>query len=368
MSYKLSRRRFLGATLGGVAASLAHPVFAQNSLRGSGSVIVHFGGGTMGEAQKVAYSDPFEKETGIKVIHQAGVTAGVQRASILAGAPKHDVANISGGSMAAFEQENLLLPVDYNYWTKANRDGYDIVPTAPLYTPAMLYSMVIAYDKQRYAKGGPDSWADVWNVKDFPGRRTLAAGANAADGATYEIALLADGVKPEDLYPIDWERALRSLAKLRADVIKWWANGAESVQLQVDRQASLGSAWNGRIDGANEQGGHLEKSWNQGILQWSGWAVPKGAANAENAQKYLAFMSRPDTQARFSEVITYGPTNSLAFNHISAERAALLPTAPAAKGKQIVQNYTFWNAVDATGQTGLRRAIGEWERWVAAKA
>lgn len=367
MPHPLSRRRLLGATAALAAVPLARPAIAQRSLRGSGTVIVHFGGGSMGDAQRLAYSEPFERETGIRVVHQAGVTAGVQRAAILAGAPKHDVANISGGSMAAFEQDNLLEPIDYGYWRDADRAAYDVVATAPLYVPAMLYSMVIAYDSARYANRAPQSWADVWNARDFPGRRTLAAGANAADGASYEIALLADGVAPADLYPIDWARALRSLDRLRGDVVKWWANGAESVQLQVDRQATIGSAWNGRIDGANDQGARIGKSWNQGILQWAGWAIPKGAANTENAQKYIAFMSRPEPQARFSELITYGPTNSLAFNHISAERTALLPTAPAVKDKQVVQNYAFWNATDSTGATGLRRAITEWERWVAAR-
>lgn len=360
----LSRRGLLGAA---GALVLARPAIAQSPLRGSGSVIVHFGGGTMGEAQRIAYSEPFEKETGIRVIHQAGVTSGVQRAAILAGAPKHDVANISGGSMAAFETDGLLQEIDYNLWTEANRRGYDVVAASRFQVPAMLYSMVIAYDQARYAGRAPRSWADLWNARDFPGRRTLAAGTNAADGATYEIALLADGVKPADLYPLDWDRALRSLDRVRGEVAKWWANGAESVQLQVDRQATLGSAWNGRVDGANDGGAKIAKEWNQGVLQWAGWAIPKGATNAENAQKYIAFMSRPEAQARFSEIITYGPTNSLAFNHIPAERTALLPTAPAVKDKQVVQNYAFWNATDATGQTGLRRAIVEWERWVSAR-
>ncbi|KAF1048379.1 ABC transporter substrate-binding protein [Xylophilus sp.] len=361
------RRRFLASSLGAATAGLGFPAIAAGSLRGSGSVVVHFGGGTMGEAQRIAYSEPFEAETGIKVIHQPGVTAGVQRAATLAGAPKHDVANISGGSLSAFEREKLLLPIDYGHWERADRDGYDIVPSAPLYVPAMLYSMVLAYDAQPYGRRKPDSWADLWNVKDFPGRRTLAAGANAADGATYEIALLADGVKPENLYPLDWNRALASLARLRADIAKWWTKGAESVQLLVDRQASIGSAWNGRIDGANDEGARIAKSWNQGILQWSAWAIPKGAPNVENAQKYIAFMSRPEAQARFSEIITYGPTNSRAFRHIKADRALQLPTAPAVKGKQIVQDYAFWNAADASGQNNLRRAISEWERWVAAR-
>ncbi|WP_163923894.1 extracellular solute-binding protein, partial [Raoultella planticola] len=76
-----------------------------------------------------------------------------------------------------------------------------------------------------------------------------------------------------------------------------------------------------------DQGAKIAKSWDQGLLQWASWAIPKGAANVENAQKYIAYISRPQPQAKFSELITYGPTNSRAFAHISAERAALLPTA-----------------------------------------
>jgi putative spermidine/putrescine transport system substrate-binding protein len=366
MTIDLTRRQLLAGTAL-AAGGLARPAIAQTSLRGSSSVVVYDGGGSMGAAQRKAFSEPFEAETGIKVIHQPGVNAGVQRAAILAGAPKHDVTNISGGALGAFDQDGLLLPLDYSLWSEKDRSGFDVVAASRTFAPAMIYSMLIAYDEKRHAAQAPQSWADIWDVRTFPGKRTLAAGTNAADGATYEIALLADGVLPESLYPIDWPRALKSLDRLRADVVKFWGTGAESVQLQVDKQASLGSAWNGRIDGANDQGASIGKSWNQGILQWSAWAIPKGTANVENAQKYVAFMSRPEPQARFSELITYGPTNSLAFNHIPAERTKLLPTAPAVKGKQIVQDYTFWNATDGTGQTGLRRAVAEWERWVAAR-
>lgn len=366
MKTTFTRRHFLASTASAAAAiHLAAPALAS-SLKGTGSVVVHFGGGSMGEAQRIAFSEPFTAETGIEVIHQPGVSAGVQRAATLAGAPKHDVANISGGSMASFTSEGLLIPLDYSLWEQKDIDSFEVVPTGEYYSPAMLYSMIMAYDSARYTEA-PKSWADLWNTDAFPGPRSIAAGTNAADGGTWEIALLADGVAPEDLYPIDWEHALASLARLRSGIAKWWANGAESVQLHLDRQVSLGSAWNGRIDGANDQGATIGKVWNQAIMQWAGWAIPKGAQNIENAQKYIAFMSRPEAQAKFSEHITYGPTNAKAFDFIAPDRAKLLPTAPDLRKVQFVQNYEFWNAVDATGQTGLARAVTEWEKWITAK-
>lgn len=371
MMRKWSRRNLLRTTaftgMGLLAACrLAAPAIAKE-LKGSGTVIVYDGGGSMGVAQRKAYSEPFEAATGIKVVHQPGVPAGVQRAAILAGAPKHDVANISGGALDGFIQENLLTPIDYGWWEQADREGYDVVPTSQHYVPAMLYSMLVAFDRSRFKDKSPGSWADIWNVRDFPGRRSLAAGTNAADGGTFEIALMADGVPPEKLYPLDWERALRSLDRLRTDVVKWWANGAESVQLLTDKQSAAGSAWNGRIDGANEQGATIGSSWNQGILQWAAWAVPKGAANVENAMKYIAFMGQPEPQAKFSELITYGPTNARAFKYMKPERIAIMPTAPQFKRQQIVQDYAFWNRADSNGMNGLKRAVVEWERWVTRR-
>lgn len=368
MRLKMTRRSALAAagTFLFTGSQLPRPAIAQSSLKGTGSLVVYDGGGAMGSAQLKAYSEPFEAETGIRVIHQPGVAAGVQRAAALAGAPKFDVTVLSGGSIAAFEKDGLLAPIDYGYWSAEDRNAYDLVAAKPFYVPAMLYSMIIGFNGVASAPA-PTSWADLWDPKRFPGKRTLAAGTNAADGATFEIALLADGVSPDKLYPLDWDRALRSLDRLRGDVVKWWANGAESVQLQVDRQATIGSAWNGRIDAANDQGAKISKEWNQGILQWAAWAIPKGSQNIENAQKYIAYMSRPEPQAKFSELITYGPTNARAFRYLSPERTALMPTAPAVKSLQLVQNYDFWNQVDAAGETGLRRAIVEWERFVSRR-
>ncbi len=60
-----------------------------------------------------------------------------------------------------------------------------------------VWSMVMAYDSTKLARA-PQSWADFWNVREFPGKRGLRKGAKY----TLEVALLADGVKAEDLYKV----------------------------------------------------------------------------------------------------------------------------------------------------------------------
>ncbi|WP_204268888.1 hypothetical protein, partial [Escherichia coli] len=64
MPHDLTRRQLLATAALGTAAtaSLASPAIAQSSLRGSGSVVVYDGGGSMGHAQLKAYSEPFEAE------------------------------------------------------------------------------------------------------------------------------------------------------------------------------------------------------------------------------------------------------------------------------------------------------------------
>src|SRR3546814_3337450 len=54
-----------------------------------------------------------------------------------------------------------------------------------------VYSTVLAYRTDAFeGREAPKSWADFWNVKDFPGRRAIRR--HPFD--TVEEALLADGV------------------------------------------------------------------------------------------------------------------------------------------------------------------------------
>jgi putative spermidine/putrescine transport system substrate-binding protein len=81
--------------------------------------------------------------------------------------------------------------------------------------------------------------------------------------------------------------------------------------------------------------------------------------------KFIAFASRAENQAIFAQHILYGPTNSRAFATIAADRAKLLPTSPDLLKTQVVQNYDFWNAAEAGKDANYKRAVSEWESWLA---
>jgi len=360
----LNRRKVLVGLAGAVATPYLN--IRSAAAQGSGEVVVTDGGGAWGKAQKAAYFDPFEAETGIRVVAAASIPNGAYRASITAGAPASDVTDLSGADLGGFIKEGLLQSIDYDLFAKEDRDSISPVPAHEKYFPSLFYSLVMGFDTQAYGDEKPQTWADMWNIEKFPGMRTVYnASEGPATGAVFETALMADGVAPADLYPLDIKRAFAALDKIKPNILRYWAAGAEPAQLLVDGAVSIASAWNGRISALKSQGQPVDLSWQQAVLQWDGWAVPVGAKNTENAMKFLAYVAKPEAQARFSEAIEYGPTNARTFELLSKERAALLPGNPETVKTQVVQNYEWWNQDSGNGKSNLQLVNEQWQTWIA---
>lgn len=365
MSQLINRRSLLKASAATIATfgSVCSPALAK-SMRGTGELVVYDGGGNWGEAQRKAYFEPFERETGIKVIRNPHAETGAVRASIQAGSPRYDVTILAGGEVPAFERGGLLESIDYQWFEKEDLEAFNPIPATKYKCPHIIYSLISCYRSDVFSSDTPKTWADMWDVKRFPGRRTLAAGTWGPTAATFETALLADGVEPAKLYPIDWDRAFKSLDRIKPNILKWWTSGAETSQLLIDKQAVMGSVWNGRVYGAIEEGAKLGVSWDQGIIQYDQWVVLKGARNIDNAMKFLGYAARADRQAEFAKHILYSPPNSRAFELIDPVRAQMLPTNKDVRDRQIVQNYDFW-AEETKGKDNLRYAVAQWEAWIS---
>src|SRR5690606_7827850 len=113
----------------------------------------------------------------------------------------------------------------------------------------------------------------------------------------------------------------------------------------------VSTAFNGRIYAARKQGAPINLTWRHALVQYDYWVVPKGSPNAENAMKFLAFVSRARPQADFANEMAFGPVNAKAYEHIRPELAEWLPGSPLNKGEVIYQDYAWWNAVGSDGKT-----------------
>lgn len=132
----------------------------------------------------------------------------------------------------------------------------------------------------------PTSATDLFNTTDFPGKRCIMK--YAVSGGTLELALRADGVPVEDIYPLDVDRALAKLDTIKSDIV-WWDSGSTAVQLLANGECAMGILWTGRIyDAIVKQNLPLDFTWNGGLTTYAYFAVPKDAPNPKTGFAAMA--------------------------------------------------------------------------------
>ncbi|MGL3104564.1 extracellular solute-binding protein [Bradyrhizobium sp. BR 1432] len=230
----------------------------------------------------------------------------------------------------------------------------------------VLYAKVIAFNTKKYTREiGPRSWADVWDVAKFPGPRIIDAGNYVIPPIEY--VLLAYGVAPENLYPLDFERAYAAFSRIKPNVFKWATSAALETEALVSGEGVIGPAQQGRIEQAKQQGAPVDYVWNQALIEHSYCGILRGAKNVENAQKFIEFASRADSQAAYAKLFVIGPLNKKAFDLIPLDRAKVLPTYLENVAKAIWRNAAWWAKKDASGRTNQAINSALWNAWSLQK-
>src|SRR3546814_10310184 len=111
----------------------------------------------------------------------------------------------------------------------------------------MLWSYVIGYDGDRIKGPGPQSWADFWDMKRFPGKR----GMRRTPKYSLEFALMADGVPADRVYPMlrtpaGVDRAFRKLDEIKPHVV-WWSSISQVPDLLGSREVVMSVTSPGRL-------------------------------------------------------------------------------------------------------------------------
>ncbi|PYO35905.1 MAG: ABC transporter substrate-binding protein [Candidatus Rokuibacteriota bacterium] len=295
----------------------------------------------------------------VTVLFKVPATLGKLLAMFESGNIELDVVDAGELGMISLSQKGALDKITYKAWKLSNPDDFDAAIRRDDMVCNIYFSSVLGYNSQVFATGKqPRSWAEFWDIKKFPGPRMLAD--LASGNVDLEFALLADGVARDKLYPIDIERAFKSLDRVRPAIRKFWDTGALSAQMLADKEVVLGSIWNGRLQAVADKGAPLAIEWNEASLQTQYWGVLKGAKSAENAQRFIDFACQPEIQANFAKLIPYGPSNRQAFKSIPADVAARLPSSPEHKATAFLQNGKWW--------ADNRAKISErWSQWLLQK-
>lgn len=333
-----------------VTTTFAAGLLASTAFAADKSVTIASWGGSYQEAQSKALFEPAQENTGIEVKQETYGGMSDVRLQVSSGQVTLDIVASGSGSAARAAAEGLLEPLDYDVI-----DVSSFYPT--LYSEYCVggdvFSTVYAWNTDTFGDDGPQSWADFFDVEKFPGKRAYRGKVAGA----LEPAIMADGVAPEDVYDVlnseeGIERAINKIRELKPHIDVFWTSGAQHAQLMKDGEVDMTTGWNGRFDNAKKDGANVKYSFNQALLDYDCFAVPKGAPNKDVAMEFLAEISKPEYQDDLPKYITYGPTNKAAYEtgEIDAGTAAALPSSPDNAAMQVpvsLEWYGQWETIAA---------------------
>ncbi|MBK4348824.1 extracellular solute-binding protein [Lacisediminihabitans changchengi] len=276
--------------------------------------LVTWGGSTQ-DGIKKAIADPFTASTGIKTRVTNPVDYGKYTAQIKNKQVTWDWADAE--AFFIYQHPDYWAPIDTSI-VKVNPSDYILLP-GQKEVPANLipngsYSFAIAYRTD--AKGAhPQTWADFFDTKKFPGKRAIY---NSPYGML-EVALIADGVPFDQLYPLDVNRALKKLDTIKDDLV-FWNSGAELQQAMVSGEAKYAFAWNNRIADIEQKGEPVALEWNQNLQDTGFLVTPKVGPHVKDMMKYFAFSLKPKIQRDYALATGYSPVLKSAMAEIPKDK------------------------------------------------
>lgn len=297
-------------------------------------------GGVHAKAQTLAFYKPFAKEQDITIIGGSynGEMAKI-RSMIETNQVDWDVVQVETANLIRGCSEGLFEPIE----AKKIGNPADFIRDnfSECGVGFFTWSILVAYDTNRLAKA-PQNWQDFWNVKDFPGNR----GLQKSPMLVLEMALLADNVQPADLYkvlatPEGVDRAFKKLDELKP-YIKWWDKGSQPMPMLISGDVVMTTTFNGRAVIAKQEGRPVGIMWHNSFYDTDNFAIVKGSAHKELAEKFIAFSLTAHPQTTFSEYSKYGFVNNQTTQMIDPELLDTLPNAPDTMQNAYRINANFW--------------------------
>lgn len=320
-------KRYMGLSIAAIGA-----IFIGAAAADTGKVVISSYGGSFQDAQKKAFFEPYAKATSAKVTDTTGTGHAKVKAMV---ASRNVTWDVISADAAAYENEvkdDLLEPIDYSV-VKANGIPAELRKTHGV--GYMKFAQNMAWNKAKFPNGL--TAAQFFDPK-VKARRVMLA----LPYYNLEFALLADGVKPADLYPLDVDRGLKVIDRIK-DQIVGFKPPSDLQALIQQGEVDLAFGPGGRIDNAIKAGAGWAYGYDASVTIVEYWAVVKGAPNKAEAMKFINFAAQPQAQAELPRHIFYGPTNVEALKLVDPAVAKGLPGNPENEKLGGVLNSKWWN-------------------------
>lgn len=328
------RRSFLVGAAGVLAAPLVpRPSWAAGK---SDSLTITSYGGSFQDVFVKTVTNPFALETGIKVNIVPTPDMAKLKAQQLTGNVELDV--------FAAAAEQVAYGSKQGFWEKLDLSLFDIedmaIPPKNDGVARNAYAGGIAWDPKKFDSGKhPTKFAEYFDLNKFPGRRTF----RNRPGETLEAALLADGVPPKDIYPLDIDRAFKKLERIKPSIASWITATPQTVSLLQTGEIDFSYTYANRVKDTSRPGGgvSLAFSFEQNLIGTENFVVPKGAPNKENAIKFMAYCMRPEVQARLCDASGVIPNSKKGASMLSAETRNWIPDP--SNPNNVVLDGEYWS-------------------------
>jgi putative spermidine/putrescine transport system substrate-binding protein len=304
----------------------------------SKQVIIGNYGGTTEDARRAAFWDPFTERTGVKVV-AADIPGNLGNQMLAGEVPARWDAFHGSPSESRSAQLNgkKELPTTPEI---AHEDLID-----PKYQPYVWQSFFVGYVPAAlpgtFSGGQPQTWADFFDLEKFPGKRGWPA--KEYTSGTHEAALLADGVPPDEIYPMDIERAHAKIASIVPEITVY-QQFPQAQSFLTSQTVAMCYGPNGLWKGLTDKNVDLEVMWSMiPVLQPNGMCILPDAPNMDAVTALAAFCNDPKRQADFALRTNYGPPSAAAFDEMSEEEQQRLPNAP---GRETVEPDIEWLAAN----------------------
>lgn len=276
----ISRRAFVLASSAVVA-----PAFLQGTARAQGRPLNFLTwGGRFGQGVRKGFSDPFTAKTGIVITDITPYNYG----RFITALQNRNPENFD---LAWFSDE--IEPARAGAMGLLEKLDYSLLPNAPKALASARQDFAVSPYVTTYQVGfradrwptKPQSWTDFWDVTKFPGARSI--GTNVM--GVLEAALLADGVAPAALYPLDEERAYRKLAQIKPHIRLFHNTSAAQPARQSLYQGDLAMmlSWSSDFIAQKVAGKPIDVIWNGGFYFSPSVGIAKGSPYARQAHAYL---------------------------------------------------------------------------------
>ncbi|MDB5572623.1 MAG: polyamine transporter substrate-binding protein [Hyphomicrobiales bacterium] len=266
--------------------------------------------------------DEFTRETGVKVVYDTYDSNETLEAKLLAGRSGYDVVAPSGTFLQRQIQAGLYQPLDRSRLANAKQLWPEIDARLAIYDPGnryavnyMWFTTGVAYDvaKIRARLGGAsiDSWDIVFKPENI--RKIADCGVYVLDSPedVISVALRHLSLDPNTRNQNDVARATAHVQRIKPYVKKF--HSSEYINALANGDICMAVGWAGDSfqarNRARDAGNGIEINYvipKEGtLMSLDNFAIPKDAANLNEAYAFIDFMLRPANAARNTAVTNF---------------------------------------------------------------